>query len=175
MDEGRLTDGNGNTIDFRNTVIIMTSNCGTKQIRDFGSGIGFQSHSDTQTSKKQNRDIVKKALQKQFAPEFMNRLDNVIYFDHLDQADLQRIVDIELRPLLLRLEDMGHSLEVTPEARQLLAEKGYDMQFGARPLKRAIQDLLEDPLCEVLMEHDNQPLRLKADRTDDGKCIIEKL
>ncbi|MBR6032771.1 MAG: ATP-dependent Clp protease ATP-binding subunit [Bacteroidaceae bacterium] len=152
MDEGRLTDGNGNTIDFRNTVIIMTSNCGSKQIRDFGRGVGFQDFTEVSNGKKQNRNIVKKALDKQFAPEFINRLDNIVYFDHLSQEDLQRIVDIELRPLLERVKELGHTLEVTPEARELLGKKGYDMQFGARPLKRAIQDLLEDPLCEILME-----------------------
>ncbi len=174
MDEGRLTDGNGNTIDFRNTVIIMTSNCGSKQIRDFGAGIGFQNQNqaDTSVSKKQNRDIVKKALQKQFAPEFMNRLDNVIYFDHLVQDDLQRIVDIELKPLLERIKEMGHTLEVTPEVRELLGKKGYDMQFGARPLKRAIQDLLEDPLCEILMRETSPSLQLKAITGEDGKCEI---
>ena len=182
MDEGRLTDGNGNTIDFRNTVIIMTSNCGTKQIRDFGNGIGFQSQTDTSVSKKQNRDIVKKALDKQFAPEFMNRLDNIIYFDHLSQEDLQRIVDIELRPLLDRVKELGHTLEVTPEARELLGKKGYDMQFGARPLKRAIQDLLEDPLCEVLMEAPSLTLpqggenfRAEVDTENKEKINIVKL
>ena len=180
MDEGRLTDGNGNTIDFRNTVIIMTSNCGTKQIRDFGGGIGFQSQTDTTVSKRQNRDIVRKALQKQFAPEFINRLDNIIYFDHLMQDDLQRIVDIELRPLLERVREMGHTLEVTPEARELLGRRGYDMQFGARPLKRAIQDLLEDPLCEALMEapsgspEGERHLHLKAVVDESGNVIIER-
>ena len=173
MDEGRLTDGNGNTIDFRNTVIIMTSNCGSKQIRDFGRGVGFQSETDATTGKKQNRDIVKKALDKQFAPEFMNRLDNIIYFDHLSQEDLQRIVDIELRPLLERVKEMGHTLEITPEVRLLLGKKGYDIQFGARPLKRAIQDLLEDPLCEVLMEETEQAMKLKAELKED-KVIITK-
>ena len=176
MDEGRLTDGNGNTIDFRNTVIIMTSNCGSKQIRDFGNGIGFQNQEDTTTSKKQNRDIVRKALQKQFAPEFMNRLDNVIYFDHLSQEDLQRIVDIELRPLLERVSEMGHTLDITPEARELLGRKGYDMQFGARPLKRAIQDLLEDPLCEMLMSEENEPkmkLRAVIDAENKDKIAIK--
>ena len=173
MDEGRLTDGNGNTIDFRNTVIIMTSNCGSKQIRDFGNGIGFQNQEDTTTSKKQNRDIVRKALQKQFAPEFMNRLDNVIYFDHLSQEDLQRIVDIELRPLLERVSEMGHTLDITPEARELLGRKGYDMQFGARPLKRAIQDLLEDPLCEMLMSEETEPkMKLRAAVDTDNKDKI---
>jgi ATP-dependent Clp protease ATP-binding subunit ClpC len=175
MDEGRLTDGNGNTIDFRNTVIIMTSNCGSKQIRDFGNGIGFQNQEDTTASKKQNRDIVRKALQKQFAPEFMNRLDNVIYFDHLSQEDLQRIVDIELRPLLERVSEMGHTLDITPEARELLGRKGYDMQFGARPLKRAIQDLLEDPLCEMLMSEETEPemkLRAAVDAENKDKIAI---
>ena len=175
MDEGRLTDGNGNTIDFRNTVIIMTSNCGSKQIRDFGNGIGFQSTSGqvTPDSKRQNRDIVRKALQKQFAPEFMNRLDNVIYFDHLSQEDLQRIVDIELRPLLERVKEMGHTLEVNPEARELLGKKGYDMQFGARPLKRAIQDLLEDPLCEVLMEIGDKATNFVANIDTENKEKIK--
>ena len=173
MDEGRLTDGNGNTIDFRNTVIIMTSNCGSKQIRDFGRGVGFQSETDTTTGKKQNRDIVKKALDKQFAPEFMNRLDNIVYFDHLSQEDLQKIVDIELKPLLDRINEMGHTLEVTPEACELLGKKGYDIQFGARPLKRAIQDLLEDPICEILMEETEPSLHLKAEVKED-KVIITK-
>lgn len=173
MDEGRLTDGNGNTIDFRNTVIIMTSNCGSKQIRDFGRGVGFQSETDTTTGKKQNRDIVKKALDKQFAPEFMNRLDNIVYFDHLSQEDLQKIVDIELRPLLDRIKEMGHTLEVTPEACELLGKKGYDIQFGARPLKRAIQDLLEDPICEILMEETEPSLHLKAEVKED-KVIITR-
>ena len=178
MDEGRLTDGNGNTIDFRNTVVIMTSNCGTKQIRDFGGGIGFQNQANSTASKKQNRDIVRKAIDKQFAPEFINRLDNIIYFDHLDENDLQSIVDIELRPLLERVMDMGHTLEVTPEARKLLGKKGYDMQFGARPLKRAIQDLLEDPLCELLMEapsgspEGERHLHFKAEVNSENNTIV---
>ena len=177
MDEGRLTDGNGNTIDFRNTVIIMTSNCGSKQIRDFGRGVGFQNETDVTTGKKQNRDIVKKALDKQFAPEFMNRLDNIVYFDHLSQEDLQKIVDIELKPLLDRINEMGHSLEVSPEARELLGKKGYDVQFGARPLKRAIQDLIEDPLCEILMSEgaeEGMHLKAEVDTKNKDKVLITK-
>ena len=177
MDEGRLTDGNGNTIDFRNTVIIMTSNCGSKQIRDFGRGVGFQSETDVMTGKKQNRDIVKKALDKQFAPEFMNRVDNIVYFDHLSQEDLQQIVDIELRPLLDRINEMGHSLEVSTEARELLGKKGYDVQFGARPLKRAIQDLIEDPLCEILMSEgakEGMHLKAEVDTENKDKVLITK-
>ena len=175
MDEGRLTDGNGNTIDFRNTVIIMTSNCGTKQIRDFGNGIGFQSPTDLTSGKKQNRGIVRKAIEKQFAPEFINRLDNIVYFDHLIPDDIQSIVAIELQPLLERINEMGHTLEVSAEARQLLGKKGYDMQFGARPLKRAIQDFIEDPLCEVLMSREaSGAMHLKAviDEENKDKIII---
>ena len=173
MDEGRLTDGNGNTIDFRNTVIIMTSNCGTKQIRDFGNGIGFQSPADLTSGKKQNRGIVRKAIEKQFAPEFINRLDNIVYFDHLIPDDIQSIVDIELQPLLERINEMGHTLEVSAEARQLLGKKGYDMQFGARPLKRAIQDLIEDPLCEVLMSREaSDAMHLKAEIDEENKDKI---
>ena len=175
MDEGRLTDGNGNTIDFRNTVIIMTSNCGTKQIRDFGNGIGFQTLTDPTAGKKQNRSIVRKAIDKQFAPEFINRLDNIVYFDHLIPDDIQSIVDIELQPLLERINEMGHTLEVSAEARQLLGRKGYDMQFGARPLKRAIQDLIEDPLCEVLMSKevgDTVHLKAEIDKDNKDKIII---
>lgn len=175
MDEGRLTDGNGNTIDFRNTVIIMTSNCGTKQIRDFGNGIGFQTLADPTAGKKQNRSIVRKAIDKQFAPEFINRLDNIVYFDHLIPDDIQSIVDIELQPLLERINEMGHTLEVSAEARQLLGRKGYDMQFGARPLKRAIQDLIEDPLCEVLMSKevgDTVHLKAEIDKDNKDKIVI---
>ncbi|MBO5887764.1 MAG: ATP-dependent Clp protease ATP-binding subunit [Bacteroidaceae bacterium] len=173
MDEGRLTDGNGNTIDFRNTVIIMTSNCGTKQIRDFGNGIGFQSPTDLTSGKKQNRGIVRKAIEKQFAPEFINRLDNIVYFDHLIPDDIQSIVNIELQPLLERINEMGHTLEVSAEARQLLGKKGYDMQFGARPLKRAIQDFIEDPLCEVLMSRETSgAMHLKAEIDEENKDKI---
>ena len=151
MDEGRLTDGNGVSVDFKNSIIIMTSNSGTRQIREFGRGIGFQSATDVSKNRSMSRDIVKKALQKQFAPEFLNRVDDIIYFDQLDEAAIRKIVDIELRPLIRRVQDMGYVLDVTAEARELLGQKGYDVQFGARPLKRAIQSLLEDPLCETLM------------------------
>ncbi|MBQ5656264.1 MAG: ATP-dependent Clp protease ATP-binding subunit, partial [Bacteroidaceae bacterium] len=147
----RLTDGNGSTIDFKNTIIIMTSNCGTRQIKEFGNGIGFQGAEDISRNRKMSQDIVRKALQKQFAPEFLNRLDNIIHFDQLDQDAVRKIVDIELTPLVKRIADIGYHLEIQPEARDLLGKKGYDIQYGARPIKRAIQDLLEDVLCEVLI------------------------
>lgn len=152
MDEGRLTDGNGNTIDFRNTIIIMTSNCGTRQINEFGKGIGFHSASDNMQNEANYHSMVMKALSKQFAPEFLNRLDEVVFFSQLNADALQRIVDIELAPLVSRVHDMGHILNVTLAARQLLAKRGYDVKYGARPLRRAIQNLLENPLCEILLQ-----------------------
>ena len=154
MDEGRLTDGNGTTIDFRNTVIIMTSNCGTRQIKDYGTGIGFQNAvSDTQR-KEQTRGIVEKALKKQFAPEFLNRLDDVVYFDQLGREDIRRITDIELKPLLRRITEMGYTLHLSDETIERIATEGYDVQYGARPLRRAIQRIIEDPICEMLLAGD---------------------
>ncbi len=159
MDEGRLTDGNGTTIDFRNTVIIMTSNSGTRQIKDFGSGIGFQSQPTMDERKQQTRSIVEKALKKQFAPEFLNRLDDIVYFDQLSREDIRRIADIELRPLLRRIKEMGYTLELSDATIERIASEGYDVQYGARPLRRAIQRIIEDPICERLMadtaEQDN--------------------
>ena len=156
MDEGRLTDGNGTTIDFRNTVLIMTSNSGTRQLKDFGQGIGFATQGDRSKDKEYARSIVAKSISKQFAPEFLNRLDDIIHFDQLSEESIKQIVDIEARPLIKRIKEMGYDLALTDEAKALLAKKGYDVQFGARPLKRAIQTLLEDPICELLMS-DNAP------------------
>ena len=151
MDEGRLTDGNGNTVDFRNTIIIMTSNCGTRQINEFGNGIGFTANTNPQ-SEAANHQLVMKALSKQFAPEFLNRIDDVVFFNQLNEESLQRIVDLELAPLLGRVQEMGHVLNVTDAARHLLAKCGYDVKYGARPLRRAIQNMLENPLCEMLLQ-----------------------
>lgn len=154
MDEGRLTDGNGTTIDFRNTVIIMTSNSGTRQIKDFGTGIGFQNRATDEDRKQQTRSIVEKALKKQFAPEFLNRLDDIIYFDQLTREDIRRIADIELKPLLRRIAEMGYTLELSDTTIEQIATEGYDVQYGARPLRRAIQRIIEDPICEMLLaEH----------------------
>ena len=170
MDEGRLTDGNGNTIDFRNTIIIMTSNCGTRQINEFGKGIGFHSASDNMQNEANYHSLVMKALSKQFAPEFLNRLDEVVFFSQLNADDLQRIVDIELAPLVSRVHDMGHILNVTLAARQLLAKRGYDVKYGARPLRRAIQNLLENPLCEILLQENiASDAQLTADIEEEKK------
>lgn len=170
MDEGRLTDGNGNTIDFRNTIIIMTSNCGTRQINEFGKGIGFHSAADNMQNEANYHSMVMKALSKQFAPEFLNRLDEVVFFSQLNADALQRIVDIELAPLVSRVHDMGHILNVTLAARQLLAKRGYDVKYGARPLRRAIQNLLENPLCEILLQENiASDAQLTADIEEEKK------
>ena len=169
MDEGRLTDGNGKTIDFKNTVIIMTSNCGTRQLKDFGQGIGFGSGTGL-TDKAAGRSVIQKALNQQFAPEFLNRLDEIIYFDQLDQAAILRIVDIELKPIQARVEEMGYQLEADEKAKAFLARKGYDVQYGARPLKRALQSHLEDRICEMVMNEEVKPgdtLLVSADEGTD--------
>ncbi len=159
LDEGRLTDGNGRFVDFRNTVIIMTSNAGTRQLKDFGRGVGFNSTSSTslmlnEQDKEHARQIVQKALSKQFSPEFLNRLDEIITFDQLDLEAIKKIIDIELKELYKRIGELGYSVELSEEAKQFVAEKGYDVQFGARPLKRAIQSYIEDGISELIVNGD---------------------
>ena len=162
LDEGRLTDGNGRFVDFRNTVIIMTSNAGTRQLKDFGRGVGFNSGTSSalmlnEQDKEHARQIVQKALSKQFSPEFLNRLDEIITFDQLDLEAIKQIIDIELKGLYKRIEALGYSVELSEEARQFVAEKGYDVQFGARPLKRAIQNYIEDGISELIVNGDIKP------------------
>ena len=150
LDEGHLTDTNGRTVDFKNTIVIMTSNVGTRQLKDFGKGIGFTS-GQTENMKDYSRGIITKALNKQFAPEFLNRLDEIINFDQLEMDSLVKIVDIELEGLYKRVEAIGYKLVMDDEARKFIANKGYDIQYGARPLKRAIQTHVEDALAEVIL------------------------
>lgn len=157
MDEGRMTDGNGRHIDFRNTIIIMTSNTGTRQLKEFAHGVGFNAGNGTgaaqsEKDKEYARNIIQKSLSKQFAPEFLNRLDEIITFDQLDKTAIREITDIELKGLYQRVEELGYKLEITDEAKDFVADKGYDVQFGARPLKRAIQTHIEDYLCERLLD-----------------------
>ena len=156
LDEGRLTDGNGRLVDFRNTVIIMTSNAGTRQLKDFGRGIGFNTGGSgslmlNEQDKEHARSIVQKALSKQFSPEFLNRLDEIITFDQLDLEAIKRIIDVELKGLRKRIGDLGYEMELTETAKTFVAEKGYDVQFGARPLKRAIQTYIEDGISELIV------------------------
>ena len=156
LDEGRLTDGNGRLVDFRNTVIIMTSNAGTRQLKDFGRGVGFSAVGSNglmlnEEDKEHARSIVQKALSKQFSPEFLNRLDEIITFDQLDLEAIKQIIDIELRGLYKRIGQIGYKIDLSEEAKEFVASKGYDVQFGARPLKRAIQNYIEDGVSDMIV------------------------
>jgi ATP-dependent Clp protease ATP-binding subunit ClpC len=177
LDEGHLTDTNGRTVDFKNTIVIMTSNVGTRQLKDFGKGIGFTS-GQAENMKDYSRGIITKALNKQFAPEFLNRLDEIINFDQLEMDSLVKIVDIELEGLYKRVESIGYKLVMDEEARKFIANKGYDIQYGARPLKRAIQTHVEDALAEVILGSDIQEgdtIRGTYDKEKDAiVMVVEK-
>ena len=163
MDEGRLTDSLGRSIDFKNTIVIMTSNIGTRQLKEFGSGIGFDTGNE-KDKKEYSRGIIQKALNKTFAPEFLNRVDDIIMFNNLDKNALSKIIDIELAGFRRRVEELGYCLDVTEHAREFIVDKGFDKQYGARPLKRAIQQYLEDNLAEMI---------LKAEVESGNKIIID--
>ena len=177
LDEGRMTDGNGRMVDFRNTIIIMTSNTGTRQLVDFGNGIGFNAallDNSSEKAKEYARSVIQKSLAHQFAPEFLNRLDEIITFDQLDNTAIRKIVDIELSRLFKRINDMGYAVEISDEAKTLLANKGYNPQYGARPLKRAIQTYIEDVLCELLLSDEKRTSKTIAIDVDgDDKLKIE--
>lgn len=169
LDEGRLTDGNGRLVDFRNTVIIMTSNAGTRQLKEFSRGVGFNAggisdlNNMNSDDKQYARSIIQKSLSKQFSPEFLNRLDEIITFDQLDLEAIKKIVDIELQGLYRRIADLGYHVQLTDKAKEFVASKGYDVQFGARPLKRAIQTYVEDSVCERILSgevHEGDTLAL---------------
>lgn len=151
MDEGRLTDSLGRRVDFKNTIIIMTSNVGTRQLKDFGKGVGFTTPNSVEADSEFSRGVIQKALNRTFAPEFLNRVDDVIMFDQLGKDSIASIIDLELKGLFGRVTTMGYQLELTSEAKDFIAEKGYDIQFGARPLKRAIQKHLEDGLADIVL------------------------
>ena len=178
LDEGRLTDGNGRLIDFRNTVIIMTSNAGTRQLKEFGRGVGFTAGgrmglSIDDRDKEYARSIIQKALSKQFAPEFLNRLDEIVTFDQLDLEAIKRIVEIELHGLYQRFEALGYKLDISDAAKEFVATKGYDVQFGARPLKRAIQTYIEDLVCERLIDGNLKPGdTIRLDKDPEGELRI---
>lgn len=179
LDEGRLTDGNGRLVDFRNTIIIMTSNAGTRQLKEFSHGVGFNAGGLSSTSNLNEKDkvyarsIIQKSLSKQFAPEFLNRLDEIITFDQLDLSAIKRIIDIELQDLFKRVNDLGYQLEISDAAKEFVATKGYDVQFGARPLKRAMQTYIEDGLCERILSGDlNGGATIRIDKEDDNEQLI---
>ncbi len=163
MDEGRLTDSLGRRIDFKNTILIMTSNVGSRQLKDFGGGIGFNTET---VSKEQAHGVISKALNKAFSPEFLNRVDDIIMFDQLDKEAISKIIDIELKDFYSRIEKLGFKLNLTDEAKNFIAEKGYDKNFGARPLKRSIQKYLEDELAELM-------LKLNAQGQIGGTITVE--
>ena len=152
LDDGQLTDGLGRKVDFKNSLIIMTSNIGARQLKDFGEGVGFATATRLENSEENNKAVIEKALKKTFSPEFLNRIDDVMIFNALSRDNIFQIIDILMKGVLVRLKALGFSLELTPEAKDFIAEKGYDVQFGARPLHRAIQKYLEDPLAEEILK-----------------------
>lgn len=172
MDEGRLTDSLGRTVDFKNTIIIMTSNIGTRQLKDFGNGVGFDTGGD---SAERSQGVIRKALNKSFAPEFLNRVDDIVMFNSLDRADLEKIIDIELAEFHRRSEQLGYNLNITDSARDFVVDKGFDKQYGARPLRRAIQKYLEDELAEIALKSggEGQYSVTVTHKGDDDKLTFE--
>jgi ATP-dependent Clp protease ATP-binding subunit ClpC len=154
LDEGQLTDSLGRRVDFRNTIVILTSNIGTRQIAEFSHGMGFSTTSMKSAREEQTKSILQKALQKTFAPEFINRIDDIIMFNSLSKEDINKIIDLELKGLYERVRSLGYHLKISTGARDYIAERGFDTTYGARPLKRAIQKYLEDPMAEVLIKSD---------------------
>lgn len=173
MDEGRLTDSQGRTVDFRNTVIIMTSNVGTRQLKEFGRGVGFSAMSG-KDDKEVSRSVIQKALNKQFSPEFLNRIDEIITFDQLELDAILEIINVELQGLYKRIEALGMKLVISEEAQKFIAEKGYDKQFGARPLRRAIQQNLEDRISEMIVEEEVSEGDVIIAELIDGSVVIRR-
>ncbi len=172
LDDGQLTDGLGRKVDFKNSIIIMTSNIGARQLKDFGDGVGFATAAKVATSEENNRAVIEKALKRTFSPEFLNRIDDVIIFNQLDETHINSIIDIIMKDVLKRMSNLGFSLELTDAARKFIAEKGYDQQFGARPLHRAIQKYLEDPLAEEIL---NKHIKEGDKAIADYDSIQEKI
>ena len=173
LDDGQLTDGLGRKVDFKNTLIIMTSNIGVRQLKDFGTGVGFATSATTSASEDVSRGIIEKALKRTFSPEFLNRIDDVVIFNSLDQSHINLIIDIIMKDVMKRLNSLGFLLELTDSAKKFIAEKGYDQQFGARPLHRAIQKYLEDPLAEeILGQQIKEGDKVIADYSEEEKKIV---
>jgi ATP-dependent Clp protease ATP-binding subunit ClpC len=152
LDDGILTDGLGRKVDFKNTIIIMTSNIGSRQLKDFGQGVGFSTQAKRQSKASHTHGVIENALKRAFAPEFLNRIDDVVIFDPLERDDIHKIIDIELKHLYGRIEEMGYKMKVSAKAKDFIIDKGWDEQFGARPLKRAIQKYIEDELAEEIIK-----------------------
>ncbi|MFA7615894.1 MAG: ATP-dependent Clp protease ATP-binding subunit [Moheibacter sp.] len=177
LDDGHITDSLGRRVDFRNTILILTSNIGTRQLKDFGDGVGFGTSAKKDSSDDRAKSTIENALKKTFAPEFLNRIDDIIVFNSLTKEDIMKIIDIELEKLYKRLTDLGYELELTPEARDFIADKGFDKDFGARPLKRAIQKYIEDPMAEEIINSEiteGDKLLLELNDSKDGVKITVK-
>jgi len=176
LDDGQLTDGLGRKVDFKNSLIIMTSNIGVRQLKDFGQGVGFATKSRQESADEHTKSVIQSALKRTFSPEFLNRIDDIVIFNSLDKDDIFKIIDITLKDLHKRLAGMGYTLQLSDKAKDFVAEKGFDPQFGARPLHRAIQKYLEDPLAEFILN--NNPAEgssFKAELTKDEKGLEIKL
>jgi ATP-dependent Clp protease ATP-binding subunit ClpC len=172
LDDGILTDGLGRRVDFRNTIIIMTSNIGVRDLKDFGAGIGFATKKSAETQDDLMKSTIQSALRKAFSPEFLNRLDDVIVFNSLLREDIHKIIDLMLGKLLGRVTNLGYTVELTEKAKDFLAEKGYDPQYGARPLSRAIQRYLEDPVAEEILKGElKEGDVIMADYSGEGETL----
>ena len=172
LDDGQLTDGLGRKVNFKNTLIIMTSNIGVRQLKDFGAGVGFATAAKVEHQEEENKAVIEKALKKTFSPEFLNRIDDVVIFNSLSKENIFNIIDILMKGVMKRLENLGFSLELTESAKEFLADKGYDSQFGARPLHRAIQKYLEDPLAEEILNRSVKAGDVLIADTDEEKTKL---
>ncbi len=184
LDEGHVTDSLGRKIDFKNTILIMTSNIGTRQLKDFGRGIGFNTNSDV-SDVEYSRGIIQKALNRAFAPEFLNRVDDLVMFDQLSRESIYKIIDLELVGLYKRIGDLGYKVTLTESAKEFIANKGYDVQFGARPLKRALQKYVEDEMAEmilrtgmkegdtVLVDFDSENQKVVMEKVEEKEKVVE--
>ena len=168
LDEGALTDSLGRKVDFKNTIIIMTSNIGTRELKDFGAGVGFNTQ---ELTKERSDSVIRKALNRSFSPEFLNRVDDIITFSSLNKDDILKIVDIELEMFYDRVHELGHELVITDAAKQFVADAGFDIQYGARPLKRAIQSHIEDPMSELLLKHEDMNNATITIDVKDGEIV----
>jgi len=178
LDDGHLTDSLGRKVDFRNTIIVMTSNIGVRQLKDFGQGVGFGTQARKEQTDQHSKSVIESALKKAFAPEFLNRIDDIVVFNSLEKEHINLIIDIELGKLFSRIEDLGYKLVLTEKAKNFIAEKGFDKQYGARPLKRAIQKYIEDPIAEEIVNSKltvGDTITLDAPKDEKGEALLIKI
>jgi ATP-dependent Clp protease ATP-binding subunit ClpC len=175
LDDGHMTDGLGRKIDFKNTILIMTSNIGARQLADFGTGVGFGTKAKEEARDENAQAVVQNALRKAFSPEFLNRVDDMIMFNSLKREDIHKIIDLELAKLYSRINNLGYKIELTDKAKDFIVDKGYDEKFGARPLKRAIQKYIEDPLAEEIIKsslQEGDTIKMDLNESSDGLAVV---